>query len=355
MATLGLTTQGATQLDGYTGGMVLGQLPAMPENGTLNSIHAWMQDANGASQEVELCLYADSSGTPGALLATTGRFDPAVGGTPTEVSNTASYSLVSGAVYWVGFLHEYSVTKHYYDTVASNNMRRNYTDHTAGLPDPYSGSELTYTNRQLSAWIDYTAAGGTTYERTLSSAITVADVKGGYSGYIRELIDSLSTSDLTNLTRINSFIISELLSVNDNHEFHYIVNRLLSDSITVADLLVVELQTAPVISRVLESNLSVVDSLKTEIDYNRTLVTIISLVDQVQQQMDAYRLFGENVDVYDAYSQLLPLIFEKVLSSYVDINDSIVEAITFAIINIGLTRFDIVREYDDTIYKLERV
>lgn len=131
-------------------------LPSMPENGTLTDIFAY-QGYGDSSNEVRLGVWGDSSGQPGALIGQTGIITPP--GDISWISGSASGSLTSGAVYYVGWIQEGSNPARFWDTVSGYTENRNSSTTFSTLPNPFSRNS-TNTSYRHSAYIVYTAGGG---------------------------------------------------------------------------------------------------------------------------------------------------------------------------------------------------
>jgi len=155
MTQLGNTVQGGTSdtTSGQNARTIL--LPAMSEDGTLNSISCWLNTLNSTDRRVKYLIY-DSSDN---LIAESDVYSGADVSVITLVTlNVAgSVALTSGAQYRIAFFCEYTGTAYTYDILASSSEFANETYPTT--PDPWVG---TTTSRNLAIYLDYTASTGPT-------------------------------------------------------------------------------------------------------------------------------------------------------------------------------------------------
>lgn len=173
--TLGYTSAGASSDNAGAGWSDICNLGTMPEDGTLDSLHAYLQLANTSAREIILLLYNDDSGAD-ALVASSSPFFDAASSSNVWVSQTMSgEALTNGELYYAGKMQEAAATRYYYDTDASFNRNRNQVDNWPTPIDPWSNS-ATHATRRVSYYLTYTAAAA---GRVMSSLAK----HGGLAGY----------------------------------------------------------------------------------------------------------------------------------------------------------------------------
>ena len=163
MATLGWTTNGATNTNYNAGVEVISNLGgAMPEAGTLDSIHVYSSFSNNDTREAVGIAYSDTAGAPGARIALTAK---TFGSSPAWITYTAGSESLSAAQYYAGMQMESAATNLFYDDSISGYNEYSYNgtwnDTTPNPSDPFGGS-LTTANRRMSIYITYTPTATTT-------------------------------------------------------------------------------------------------------------------------------------------------------------------------------------------------
>lgn len=102
---------------------------------TLNSVSILPQ-ATSATANFKAVLYADSSGSPGALIATGTQVTGTTAGTPLVGAFSSGQALSAGTAYWIGFITDTSVVIAQADTLNSGVQKAN--TYTSGAPNPAS-------------------------------------------------------------------------------------------------------------------------------------------------------------------------------------------------------------------------
>ena len=158
MATLGDTTTPGTQGGGAAGLVVLTPVTAT-EAGTITAINCYLATTGAAN--VKPLIYADSAGSPGALLATGSVI--AFAGTSAAGWSTSSisYSFTNGQVLWIGSTQDASAA-HTYSRAATGTTSFFKSGTTyATPPDPISAM-TSDANKSYGFYLTYTATGGAT-------------------------------------------------------------------------------------------------------------------------------------------------------------------------------------------------
>lgn len=166
--TLGNAVIGGTAGGGFAANFVgaLGPYTAS-ENGTITEVCLWTTDI----ADITLGVYNSSAGVPTTLVAdSAGGLSALTGWTCQPVSG----SLVSGSTYWVGFNTDTDGQVYKYD-VGSKALKYKSSAYVSGtLPGTFGTEDGQATSRDYSAYITYTATGGTT-----PKTLTLLGVGGG--------------------------------------------------------------------------------------------------------------------------------------------------------------------------------
>jgi len=156
--TLGYITIGGTGV--RTTVLRCHRLGAMTENGDLDDINVYIETFNGGSKEGRFGFYDESEGEPNALLDSTGRFVD-TGNDPGWRQDTFVATLTSGQTYYIATFGESINSDIFYDTDTNYAMRENTSVSFSTYPDPFN-QDSTFADRRVSAYINYTASGGST-------------------------------------------------------------------------------------------------------------------------------------------------------------------------------------------------
>jgi hypothetical protein len=103
-------------------------------NCTLNSIGI-LPEATSATAKFKAVLYADSSGSPGTLVATGTEVVGTTSGSRLALPFASGQSLTSGTAYWIGYITDTSVVVRQYDTTTTPGQTKANT-YTSGAPNP---------------------------------------------------------------------------------------------------------------------------------------------------------------------------------------------------------------------------
>lgn len=155
MADWGKTAQGGTTAAAGGVNQRIGRIAtAFPEDGTINSISAWVGEVNSTTQRVKFGLY-DSSGN---LLGETDIYSGAtIGATPAVVTLnlTTPYAATGGSDYRLGLLFESGSSLYNHDFVG--NFASNDTSTWPNFADP--NLDPFDVGHELSIYATYTAGG----------------------------------------------------------------------------------------------------------------------------------------------------------------------------------------------------
>ena len=158
MAILGNNVKGPSSA-GFAAGRMYVAKYTLASASTMSELHGWF---SGSGTTVRIVIYADSAGSPGALLAYTNALS--LTGADVDLSQTGfSVSLPAGD-YWIGWRSAASGTggANYYDAAAP------YKGKTTGAADPPDnpfGTTDTSGTRSLSCWAVVTVTPATTVAR----------------------------------------------------------------------------------------------------------------------------------------------------------------------------------------------
>jgi hypothetical protein len=110
-----------------------------PTDGTLQSISVYLWNFFFPNCDIKAALYADSAGTPGALLATGGPVITGSGSTPLWVVVPISALLVANAFYWLAVKNNVPTGAVFRDTSpgAANQRCSNAELYGAPWSDPF--------------------------------------------------------------------------------------------------------------------------------------------------------------------------------------------------------------------------
>ena len=103
MATFGMTVDGSVPDNGWQGYQAASPFAA-PEDGTITAMEMWVHPQTN-DQTMVLAVWAESAGSPGALLAQTSPIVAAITGGIQQISGSlvSSLAITNGTSYWLGF------------------------------------------------------------------------------------------------------------------------------------------------------------------------------------------------------------------------------------------------------------
>ncbi len=159
----GFTSEGgsSTFVDG-AGSSLVGELGAAPATATYTEIHIYMSE-DLAGIDWAGVVYAESGGEPVARVAFTATQGTVAGVTFTEYSLAITAALTATNTYFAGFCQELDDISVAYDNAGATGtgfeMRFNAADDWATGPSPWTDT-LQRSDRRISAWLVYSAAGG---------------------------------------------------------------------------------------------------------------------------------------------------------------------------------------------------
>lgn len=152
-----------------------------PENGNITKMTAYV--GTFGSTVYGCAIYADSSGAPGAKLATGGTNHFSGSGGFTWKDCTISLSITNGTWYWLCLWASDANVQFAYDTTAAVASQWQSVDPTyETYPDPFGTPSFTFT-RQVAIYATYTASGG--------AGVTYPQREGGTRGLNRGLMTGL--------------------------------------------------------------------------------------------------------------------------------------------------------------------
>lgn len=154
MPRLGYESVGATVLLGSAGDHDYNLLPAMSEDGTLDSVSFYVRDGDDVDRR-SIFFIADSSGN---ILGQSAAFQAGDQVWATR-SDLGAVSLTSGQQYIIGMLRENIVGRPVYDTGQPGFSIETDSGTWSTVNDPVV-SESTISDARLSAYLDYTSLGG---------------------------------------------------------------------------------------------------------------------------------------------------------------------------------------------------
>ena len=155
----GVATQGvfrgtATALSTTAGSIYLLKItPAV--NCTINSISA-IPNATNVAPKYKGVIYADSAGTPGALLNTGTEVTGVTAGAVLTLPLSVSQSLTGGTSYWIGFINDTAIAFQQYDATTGLAIRKANT-YASGPPSP-AGAGFTTGVATLLVWANCTGS-----------------------------------------------------------------------------------------------------------------------------------------------------------------------------------------------------
>lgn len=159
MATFGYTTAGSAW-EGSSNNYKQGSIAILSEAATaVSKMTGYVRNNDGSARYCRMAIYADSSGTPGALVAQTNQVQLAASASAAWVDFTfaSSFSLSAGT-YWLTFGADSDGPRVAYDWVEGAWRGRYAPDtYSDGFSDPYGTS---YDNGSLrdSMYVTYTTA-----------------------------------------------------------------------------------------------------------------------------------------------------------------------------------------------------
>lgn len=165
MPILGDNTQGGSTNPGSDNRALLTRFTAA-EDGTLNRGYAYFGAASSAGSSAKVLLYSDTGTAPGTLIAASpGASVPAGGGLVD--CGAMSGSIVNGTSYWIGVVYsDFQANVSVDDSLTgmATHMANGSLSY-ASPPASWPGSDITYTNIRVNAYVDYTAGAAPTLDQ----------------------------------------------------------------------------------------------------------------------------------------------------------------------------------------------
>lgn len=128
----------------------------LAQAGTLNSIAIYTKGTAG--KKVRLAVYADSSGSPGALLAQTNT--ATVSATPQWITISTPSTALAAGTYWLSLSFEYTTQYYYYSSTGGTHKYKTYSAVASGFASPWGTTTATGTQR-ISMYMNVTIPAGT--------------------------------------------------------------------------------------------------------------------------------------------------------------------------------------------------
>ena|GEM_PF-4534719 len=179
MPILGYNTKGASNI-GTSGGRKYVSKFTLASASTLTELHGWF---TGTGATIQLVIYADSGGLPGARLAFTSPLTPT--GADIELSQTGLSVALAAGTYWIGWASQNAGTvSAYYDDPGGPAAHQAQSSGAAYNPpsDPFGTPNASGT-RNFSCWAVVTTTPTTTVGRfsrlKLKAPLVGTDVGGG--------------------------------------------------------------------------------------------------------------------------------------------------------------------------------
>lgn len=170
-------------------------VPVVPTvNMTINSVSI-MPRATSAGAKFKGVIYADSAGTPGALLSSGTEAVGCTTGIELSLGLVTPQALTGGTTYWIGYITDTSVVIQVSDPNTTLGVRKANT-YTSGAPSP-SGGGFTTGQSTWSIWGLATGA-GSNYDqinRTPPAMQSTLPVAYNQSGTVAQ-VDSFNVTDL---------------------------------------------------------------------------------------------------------------------------------------------------------------
>jgi hypothetical protein len=159
MAIFGDNSQGAGTAPGSSDRCWVSKYTS-PEAGSINSAGAYFSAASTSGSNAKVVIYADSGGTPGALVAaSSGAAVPAGGGL---VTFTMSGTFSGSTTYWIGVVHDNFQADVSTDTTGATGVDTKRAEGvTYSSPPSWPGTADDYPDLRINAYVDYTASSGT--------------------------------------------------------------------------------------------------------------------------------------------------------------------------------------------------
>ena len=225
-------------------------------------------------------------------------------------------------------------------------------------------------------------AGAASLVRILSSTVGINDslARSIIRTYERILVDNVDVSDgiisalfityariLSSNIEINDFIIQELeglivrvltssVEVTDSISVIKDLVRLLTEQITIEDLLTREAGAPPVIiERFLTSHADVYDAFNQSISVNRVLASTLAVFDNYDQNSLLVRLLHTDVEIADIVVKETALTVIRLLRDNVDISDDMIATFVSALSDIGFIEMIIERANIDMSVEAEYI
>lgn len=133
----------------------------LAQAGTLNSISIYTKGTTG--KKVRLAVYADSAGSPGALLAQTGT--ATVSSAAQWITISAPSTALAAGTYWIALSFEYYTQYFYYSSSGGTHKYRTNSAVASGFSSPWGTTAGTGT-RCISMYMNVTIPAGTPVNNT---------------------------------------------------------------------------------------------------------------------------------------------------------------------------------------------
>ena len=182
MPNFGDDTQGSSSSPGSTDRCLV-TLFTTTEDGTITNGYAYFTAGSSSGASAKVVVYSDSSGTPGTLVsASAGAAVPAGGGLVDLGS--MSGSLTSSTNYFVGVVYSDFQADLQVDGSLSgmNTDMANGTLSYSSPPASWPGTDISYDNNRVNAYVSYTAGGGGGTARLIGGILTNGILIGTLAG-----------------------------------------------------------------------------------------------------------------------------------------------------------------------------
>lgn len=171
-STFGASGSGATEYAGIaTNRQFASPMGAAPEDGTADSISAWVKPQ---SSNFTFGIFSESGGLPATNLRDTGGGNPSGGSVKTYITQNldSGLAITNGTNYWVGSNRDAS-SSWYYDSTPGTNSKWESQTYSDGALADYGGFPNNASDKILSFYINYTPAGGGSFQPAWARNATV--------------------------------------------------------------------------------------------------------------------------------------------------------------------------------------
>lgn len=180
MAILGNNVKGSSTNSGLNTGRMYASKFTLASAATLNELHGWFGNGGSAST-VQIVIYADSAGSPGARVAYTSLYT--LTGSDIEIAQTGFSVALAAGDYWIGFRCESPAGSGNCWTTDTGGTHKGITGGTPSPPPDPFGTTNTSGTRNHSVWAVVGAAvsvpvadfTGTPLSGTAPLSVTFAD------------------------------------------------------------------------------------------------------------------------------------------------------------------------------------